>query len=81
MDMRIYAIRGSERYRLLSVTSMRTDSTDIPPSLLRGIGFRLMADPIGSVRPYYSSTISLRQGQTVWWTLENRLPQSNLWVY
>ena len=81
MDMMIYAVRGSERYRLLSVTSMRTDSASIPRSLFTGSGFRLMADPVGAIRPYYSSTIYLRRGQTVWWTLEDPLSYSSLWVY
>ena len=81
MNMMIYAVRGSERFRLLSVTSMRTDSVSIPRSLLNGAGFRLMADPTGSIQPYYSNRINPRRGQTVWWTLENRLVQSSLWVY
>ena len=80
MDMTIYAIRGAERIKLMFVTSMRTDSTSSPLSLLTGAGFRLMADPVGSVRPYYSNRICLR-GQTVWWTLENQLVQSSLWIY
>lgn len=80
LDMTIYAVRTGERVRLLSVTSMRTDSVSIPASLLRSSGFRLMADPVGA-RPYYSNTVHPRGGQTVWWTLENHLPQSNLWIY
>ena len=79
-DMRIYAVRCGARVRLLSVTSMRTDSVSIPASLLRNSGFRLMADPVGA-RPYYSHTVHPRGGQSVWWTLENYLPQSNLWIY
>jgi hypothetical protein len=81
MDMTIYAIRGAERTKLIFVTSMRTDSTSIPRSLLTGAGFRLMADPVGSVHPYHSSRIFLRRGQTVSWTLENQLVQSSLWIY
>ena len=81
MNMTIYAIRGSERIKLLFVSSMRTDSVSIPRSLLTGAGFRLMADPVGSIYPHHSSRIYLRRGQTVWWTLENRLVQSSLWVY
>ena len=81
MNMMIYAVRGSERFRILFVTSMRTDSVSIPRSLLTGAGFRLMADPVGSVRPYSSSRIFVRRGQTVWWTLENQLVQSSLWIY
>jgi hypothetical protein len=79
-DMSIYAVRSGERVRLMSVTSMRTDSVSIPASLLRSTGFRLMADPVGD-RPYYSHTVHPRGGQTVWWTLENHLPQSNIWIY
>lgn len=80
LDMRIYALRGSERITLLSLTSMRTDSVPLPRSLLTGTGFRLVADPVGA-DPYRSSTIYLRPGQTVWWRLENVLDQSSLWVY
>ncbi|MXX54242.1 MAG: hypothetical protein F4106_10555 [Gemmatimonadetes bacterium] len=80
LDMRIYAIRGADRIALLSITSMRRDSVPLPRSLFSGSGFRLQADPIGD-RPYRSSVIYLRPGQTVWWRLENVLDQSSLWVY
>ncbi|MCY3547715.1 MAG: hypothetical protein OXH51_05435 [Gemmatimonadetes bacterium] len=80
LDMRIYALRGSERITLLSVTSMRTDSVPLPARLLTAGGFRLLADPVGA-DPYRSNTIYLRPGQTVWWRLENTLNQSSLWVY
>ena len=80
LDMRIYAIRGSERITLLSITSMRTDSIALPRRLLAGGGFRLLADPVGA-DPYRSNVIYLHPGQTVWWRLENTLDQSSLWVY
>ena len=80
-DMRIYAVREAERYRLLSVTSMRTDSVALPRSLLAGSGFRLVADPVGSEAPHYSATIYPGRGQTIWWRLENHLKQSSLWIY
>ena len=80
LDMRIYALRGGDRMALLSVTSMRRDSVPLPRSLLSGGGFRLQADPIGD-RPYRSSMIYLRPGQTVWWRLENVLGQSSLWIH
>ncbi len=80
LDMRIYALRGADRMALLSVTSMRRDSVPLPRSLLMGSGFRLQADPVGD-RPYRSSTIYLRPGQTVWWRLENVLGQSSLWIH
>lgn len=80
LDMRIYALRGADRMALLTITSMRRDSVPLPRSLLMGSGFRLQADPIGD-RPYRSSIIYVRLGQTVWWRLENVLDQSSLWVY
>lgn len=79
--MRIYAVREAERYRLLSVTSMRTDSVVLPRSLLVGSGFRLVADPVGADEPYYSATIYPGRDQTIMWRLENHLEQSSLWVY
>ena len=79
--MRIYAVREAERYRLMSVTTMRTDSVALPQSLLAGSGFRLVADPVGAEAPYYSATIYPGRGQTIWWCLENHLEQSSLWVY
>ena len=81
LDMRIYAVRGSDRINLLSITSMRTDSIPLPGRLLAGGGFRLLADPVGAVEPYRSNTVYLRPGQTVWWRLENALEQSSLWIY
>ena len=80
LDMRIYALRGADRMALLTITSMRRDSVPLPRSLLMGSGFRLQADPIGD-RPYRSSVIYVRPGQTVWWRLENVLGQSSLWIY
>ncbi len=80
LDMRIYALRGSERIALLSITSMRTDSASLPNRLLTGGGFRLLADPVGA-EPYRSNTIYLRPGQALWWRLENTLSQSSIWVH
>ena len=80
LDMRIYAVRGSERISLLSITSMRTDSIALPRRLLASGGFSLLADPVGA-EPYRSSTVYMRPGQTVWWRLENTLDQSSLWVH
>ncbi len=80
LDMRIYALRGSDRKRLLSLTSMRSDSVALPGNLLGGSGFRLVADPVGD-DPYRTQTLYLRPGQSVWWRIENVLRQSTLWVH
>ncbi len=78
--MRIYALRGSDRRRLLSLTSMRSDSVALPGNLLGGSGFRLIADPVGA-DSHRSRILHLRPGQSVWWRLENVLSQSTLWIH
>jgi len=81
LDMNVYGIRNSERFSLMSLTSMRSDSVSLPTSLLGGSGFQLEVDPVGAVRPYKTSRIYMRPGQSVWLRIENVLAQSSVWVH
>ena len=81
LDMKIYGIRNAERFTLMSITSMRSDSVPLPASLLAGSGFVLETDPVGAIRPYKTSRIYMRPGQSVWLKIENVLDQSSIWVH
>ena len=81
LDMTVYGIRNAERFTLMSLTSMRSDSVPLPGSLLGGSGFLLEADPVGAIRPYKTSRIYMRPGQSVWLRIENALEQSSVWVH
>ncbi len=45
-----------------------------------GSAIRLVADPIGSHRPYTSSPLLVAHGQSVRWQLENNLALSSFVV-
>lgn len=82
-DVTIYVLRGGQRTRLGAVTAMTTQGFLIPVTFSGDAGgFRLLADPVGSLRsPYASEVMVVQPGQRVVWTLESRLGQSSLGIY
>ncbi|MEX2551539.1 MAG: hypothetical protein WD627_00860 [Actinomycetota bacterium] len=82
MDATIYLVRGGERRRVMELTSLRSDSIPFPEDMVRGGGtVRLLADFVGTTSDYWSMTFQVRPGVLVWWTLEERISQSSLWVH
>lgn len=66
LDMNIYVLRGSERIRLGTATSLNTTILKIPKHLIFGATpLRFMADPIGSNRTPVSDEIVVVSGDEV----------------
>lgn len=81
MDMTVYAMRGSARFRLGTVTTGETRRFDLPRVMNVNAGeMRLMADPVGSQREYQSQPVIVEPGTRVRWSLENHLALSSFSV-
>ena len=81
MDMTVYAMRGSMRVRLGTVTTGSVERFDLPRSVNVQSGeLRLVADPIGSQREYSSHPIVVEPGARITWSLENHLALSSFSV-
>jgi hypothetical protein len=66
LDVNVYAVRGSQRVRLGTVTGNSTQVLRIPPFLLNGITpLRFIADPIGNQRTPTSDEIVVTPGDEV----------------
>jgi len=72
LDMVIYAVRGSTKYRLGEVTGVQSAVFQVPEAIMSGGSFGVFADPIGafddgSGRQYgfFTGDIPLQPGHTV----------------
>lgn len=66
LDVNVYAVRGSQRVRLGTVTGNSTQVLRIPPFLMNGITpLRFIADPIGNQRTPTSDEIVVTPGDEV----------------
>jgi hypothetical protein len=80
--MNVYALRGSSRVRLGTVTSMSRAVFRIPASLLNAAGdVRLMADPIGSSNTHVTPSIQVNPGERIEFTIQNHLATSSVSVW
>jgi hypothetical protein len=69
-DMVIYAVSGSQRFRLGLATGNSTKSFTIPPSLVRiGGPLRFLADPVGGTRTPVSDEMVVQPGDVVTLTI------------
>ncbi|MGH7476068.1 MAG: hypothetical protein ACRELD_07250 [Longimicrobiales bacterium] len=69
------------KHRLGMVTSFTARTFKAGALLMDGgSAIRLVADPIGSHRPYTSSPLLVAHGQSVRWQLENNLALSSFVV-
>ena len=81
-DMVIYVLRGAQRSRIGSVTSMSTARFKLPESIAGTYGeLRIVADPIGSTRTYTSPVINVVPGTQVELRVENNISVSTFAVY
>ncbi len=82
MDARIYVFRGKVRYRLGTVTSMGSAEFDVPDAFLPdGARIRVVAELIGSSERTETEEMGVEPGLMVQWVLENRLSQSNYFLF
>jgi hypothetical protein len=81
-DITVYAVRNGTRVRLGTVTSMREEVFTIPRAIASGASdLRLLADPIGSSRTYWTDALVVSPGQTVDLTLENNIDLSSYAIW
>jgi hypothetical protein len=80
-DMNVYVVRGSMRQRLGTVGSLGTGKFRLPRHIFTSPEpMRLLADPIGSTRPYLSPPLLVNPGQVVEWRLENNVQLSSAFI-
>jgi len=76
-DVVVYAVHPSQRVRLGFVVSMATAQLRIPATAVSGDGMlRLVADPIGSNRPFKTERIMVDPGARIELNVENSLALS-----
>lgn len=82
-DITVYAIRnGSLKIRLGLVPSMQNRTFALSKSVTVGEArLRLLADPVGSTRAFFSPHFVLWPGDTADWKLQNHLALSSLAVH
>lgn len=82
LDMAIYVVNGSQRFRVMTVVSTNVASVVLPRHLLgHGREIKLQADPIGESRRFTSERVFAYPGSTISWTLETDLRRSNVAVW
>jgi hypothetical protein len=68
-DMDIYVLRNGERW-LIGQAGGFTKTTLAIRGAIRGDGrVRLLAEPVGGVRPIATPTLVVPQGQSIFWTI------------
>lgn len=80
LDMVIYAESSSQRVRLGSVTSMRSETFMLPASIATNT-FWLIADPIGSRFGHTTPAITVGPGDTVDYQIQNQLEISTVSIW
>lgn len=81
LDVDVFALRGSTRYRLGAVGGNSSATLRIPSSLAARGEVQLMADPIGSNDVYVSDLIPIAPDQGLQLTLAPRMRMSTYAVF
>jgi hypothetical protein len=75
-DMDIYVLRNGERW-LIGQAGGLTKTTLAIRGAIRGDGrVRLLAEPVGGVRPIATPTLIVPRGQSIFWTIGSDLATS-----
>jgi len=78
-DVRVYALRGGQRYRIGTVTALTSAVLRIPGNLQPDVfGVQLLAVPIGARDTHVSPVVDVIEGERLLWSLENNLDLSSL---
>ncbi len=81
-DVRIYILRGGNRFRLGTVTTMNTETFEVPEALLGpGATIQLLADLIGGAGRVTTERLQVEPGLVIQWVIENALSQSSYFVW
>ncbi len=76
-DVRAYFVRGGQRIRLGTATSMSQTTFELPEGQLAfGSRIRLLAELVGSPERLTTGEIAVRSGLVIEWRIENVLSQS-----
>lgn len=80
-SIHVYVVAGGQWSSLGVVSSQNRSDYTVPRSMLGGRNeIRLVADPIGSNRGYFSDPILVEPGDQVEWTLQNNLNLSSIMI-
>jgi hypothetical protein len=77
LDVDVFVIRGTTRYRLGAVGGNSSATLSIPTSLIVHGQLQLMADPIGSDDVYVTEMITVAPDETVQLTVAPRMRMSS----
>lgn len=81
-DAKIFFLRGGQRYRLGTVTSMNSQDFEIPGGLLaNGSSFQILAEIIGSGEQITTDRVQAEPGLVIEWQLENVLSHSSFFIW
>jgi hypothetical protein len=81
LDVDVFVIRGTTRYRLGAVGGNSSAMLRIPSSLIARGEVQLMADPVGSSDVYVSDLISVAPDQQLQLTVAPRMRMSSYAVW
>jgi len=76
-DIKVYAVRGSSKYRLGSVTSFSTATLRLPSAVTSASDFRLRVEVIGSLESHTTEVLRIGQGDRMEWVINAYLPMSH----
>jgi hypothetical protein len=81
LDVDVFVIRGTSRYRLGAVGGNSSATLRIPSSLIARGELQLMADPVGSNDVYVSDVIPVAPDQSLQLTVAPRMRMSTYAVW
>jgi hypothetical protein len=81
MDVDVFAVRGTARSRVGSVTGLSTATFRVPVDYAPDGSLQLLVDPIGSDATYLTEKIAVNPGQRVELTVTSVLRMSTFSVW
>jgi len=81
MDVDVFAVRGTARARIGSVTGLSTSTFRVPAEYAPDGNLQLLVDPIGSNATYLTEKIAVSPGQHVELTVTSVLRMSSFSVW
>ncbi len=81
MDVNVFAVRGTTRSRVGSVTGLSTATFRVPREYAPDGNLQLLVDPIGSDATYLTDKIAVNPGQRIELTVTSVLRMSSFSVW
>jgi hypothetical protein len=79
-DVDVFAVNGSQRVRLGSVTTANTGVFVLPSSLMFAPDLRILVHPLASPRDFLSPRISASPGDVIQVTVVNAIAQTSVTI-